>query len=180
MSGVFRKIKEAKQFCYNSADYNRLLTSFLPPQHPFKSNVSIEEVIAKIDAIEQALSYVKDGEVESEAGKRLRSFAYNNSISSNLKRELYSIAAHMDNELNLVQNSKPQTKTPICLPLITFLESYKNNGGQLSDDLMEHIASYCSQIETQYQRLLEHEQTMYTDYVSLRRDVEKFIREESL
>lgn len=179
MSTVFRTIEEAKQFCYDLMDHSRVLTTF-PPQHPFKPSASVENIIQKIDNIKQALSYVREGKIESEAGKRLRTFAYENHIPSNLKRELYSIAAHMDNELNLVHENKPSMTKAICLPLITFLESYKNNGGQLSDDLMEHIANYCSQIETQYQRLLEHEQTMYTDYVTLRRDVEKFVREESL
>lgn len=179
MSTVFRTIEEAKQFCYDLMDHNRVLTTF-PPQHPFKPSASVENIIQKIDNIKQALSYVREGKIESEAGKRLRTFAYENHIPSNLKRELYSIAAHMDNELNLVHENKPSMTKAICLPLITFLESYRNNGGQLSDDIMEHILNYCSQIETQYQKVLEHEREIFENYLQLKEDVENFIKENVL
>lgn len=178
MSTVFRTIEEAKKYCEDLMNRNVAFTTF-PPQHPFKTSASVENVIQKIDNIKQALSYVRDGDIESEAGKRLRTFAYENHIPSNLKRELYSIAAHMDNELNLVHENKSSPKA-ICLPLVTFLESYRDNGGQLSDDIMEHILNYCSQIETQYQKVLEHEREIFENYLQLKEDVEKFVREESL
>lgn len=178
MSTVFRTIEEAKRYCENSMDHNAAFITF-PPQHPFKDSISVENVIQKIDNIKQALSYVREGDIESEAGKRLRTFAYENHIPSNLKRELYSIAAHMDNELNLVHENR-HLPNAICLPLVTFLESYKNNGGQLSDDIMEHILDYCSQIETQYQKVLNHEREIFENYLQLKEDVEKFVREESL
>ena len=178
MSTVFRTIEEAKKYCEDLMNYNVAFATF-PPQHPFKTSASVENVIQKIDNIKQALSYVKEGDIESEAGKRLRTFAYENHIPSNLKRELYSIAAHMDNELNLVHENETSTKA-ICLPLVTFLESYRDNGGQLSDDIMEHILDYCSQIETQYQKVLNHEREIFENYLQLKEDVEKFVREESL
>lgn len=178
MSTVFRTIEEAKRYCEDLMDRNIIFTAF-PPHHPFKASASVENVIQKIDNIKQALSYVREGDIESEAGKRLRTFAYENHIPSNLKRELYSIAAHMDNELNLVHENR-HLPNAICLPLVTFLESYKNNGGQLSDDIMEHILDYCSQIETQYQKVLNHEREIFENYLQLKEDVEKFVREESL
>lgn len=178
MSTVFRTIEEAKRYCEDLMDRNIIFTAF-PPHHPFKASASVENVIQKIDNIKQALSYVREGDIESEAGKRLRTFAYENHIPSNLKRELYSIAAHMDNELNLVHENG-HLPNAICLPLVTFLESYKNNGGQLSDDIMEHILDYCSQIETQYQKVLNHEREIFENYLQLKEDVEKFVREESL
>lgn len=178
MSTVFRTIEEAKKYCEDLMDRNIIFTA-LPPHHPFKASASVENVIQKIDNIKQALSYVKEGDIESEAGKRLRTFAYENHIPSNLKRELYSIAAHMDNELNLVHENETSTKA-ICLPLVTFLKSYRDNGGQLSDDIMEHILDYCSQIETQYQKVLNHEREIFENYLQLKEDVEKFVREESL
>ena len=178
MSTVFRTIEEAKKYCEDLMDRNIIFTVY-PPQHPFKASASVENVIQKIDNIKQALSYVREGDIESEAGKRLRTFAYENHIPSNLKRELYSIAAHMDNELNLVHENE-HLPNAICLPLVTFLESYKNNGGQLSDDIMEHILDYCSQIETQYQKVLNHEREIFENYLQLKEDVENFIREEFL
>ena len=178
MSTVFRTIEEAKKYCEDSMDRNAAFITF-PPQHPFKDSISVENVIQKIDNIKQALSYVREGDIESEAGKRLRTFTYENHIPSNLKRELYSIAAHMDNELNLVHENEHLPKA-ICLPLVTFLESYKNNGGQLNDDVMEHILNYCSQIETQYQKVLEHEREIFENYLQLKEDVENFIKENVL
>lgn len=178
MSTVFRTIEEAKRYCEDSMDHNAAFITF-PPQHPFKDSISVEDVIQKIDNIKQALSYVREGDIESEAGKRLRTFAYENHIPSNLKRELYSIAAHMDNELNLVHENETSPKA-VCLPLVTFLESYRDNGGQLSDDVMEHILNYCSQIETQYQKVLEHEREIFENYLQLKEDVENFIKENVL
>lgn len=178
MSTVFRTIEEAKKYCEDLMDRNIVFTTF-PPQHPFKASASVENVIQKIDNIKQALSYVREGDIESEAGKRLRTFAYENHIPSNLKRELYSIAAHMDNELSLVHENETSPKA-VCLPLVTFLESYRDNGGQLSDDVMEHILNYCSQIETQYQKVLEHEREIFENYLQLKEDVENFIKENVL
>lgn len=178
MSTVFRTIEEAKKYCEDLMDRNIIFTAF-PPHHPFKASASVENVIQKIDNIKQALSYVREGDIESEAGKRLRTFAYENHIPSNLKRELYSIAAHMDNELNLVHENETSPKA-VCLPLVTFLESYRDNGGQLSDDVMEHILNYCSQIETQYQKVLEHEREIFENYLQLKEDVENFIKENVL
>ena len=45
---------------------------------------------------------------------------------------------------------------------------------------MEHILDYCSQIETQYQKVLNHEREIFENYLQLKEDVEKFVREESL
>lgn len=175
MSEILEAIKKAEQFCYDNMRTDSVLTSY-PPKHVFKSGVSVEDIIQKIDNIKSALLYAQDRSSYSEAANELRKYAFKNFSSSQTKRDLYEIAAHMDNELDLVRENKPSMTKAICLPLITFLESYRNNGGQLSDDIMEHILNYCSQIETQYQKVLEHEREIFKNYLQLKEDVERFVK----
>ena len=78
----------------------------------------------------------------------------------------------MDNELTFTVNKN--FPSMVCKPLLVFLQSYKDNGGAMSDPLMDKIIDYCSQIETNYQKLREHEQEMYNDYINLKNMVEEF------
>ncbi len=78
----------------------------------------------------------------------------------------------MDDELTFTVNTN--FPSMVCKPLLVFLQSYRDNGGSISDQLMDKIIDYCSQIETNYQKMREHEQEMYDDYINLRDTVEKF------
>lgn len=63
----------------------------------------------------------------------------------------------------------------VCKPLVSFLESYKEHGGPISPRLMDAILGYCSSIETNYQKMREHEAAMYANYTELQEMVKEYI-----
>lgn len=83
----------------------------------------------------------------------------------------------MENELNLIiaqkvkDNSIPNV---VCAPLLAYLTSYKENGGTISETMMQQIIDYCSQIETDFQKIREHEKEMYKSYLDIKETIKNF------
>lgn len=177
MSEVFKAIEKAKQYCLDHMDLNNIYIHTYAPSHRFDDRAFVEEVVQKIDDIAESMMYVKDGSARSEAAKRLRNLAYNSWISTDMKKELYTIANIMDNEFALAKESTENDFMPfhICEPLLAFLDSYYQNGGAISKQVLDKIMEYCSDIETNYQRMINHEKEMYVDYLELKEAVEKIL-----
>lgn len=177
MSEVFKAIEKAKQYCLDHMDLNNIYSHTYAPGHRFDDTAFVEEVVQKIDDIAESMMYVKDGAACSEAAKRLRNLTYNSWISTSMKKELYTIANIMDNEFALAKESTKNDFMPfhICEPLLAFLDSYYQNGGAISKQALDKIMEYCSDIETNYQKMINHEKEMYADYLELKEAVEKIL-----
>lgn len=110
----------------------------------------------------------------STAAKKLRNLTKKTFMTANTKQEFYNIADLMDKELNDVVNPFESFPTAVCRPLITFIQTYYENGGGISEQILNQILMYCSQIETNYQKMREHEKQMYTEVLDLERMVYSF------
>lgn len=178
MSGIFEAIDKARQYCVDHMDLHDICTYTYPPVHRFDKATFVEDMVQQIDNIEQSFTYVKDGAPRSEAADQLRKLISNTAIPTATKRKLYEIAGVMDNELALVKSSVKEKTPPfyVCKPLLAFIDSYYQNGGHISRTVVDKIMNYCSQIETDYQRMRNHEQKMYEDYIELKEAVEKILK----
>lgn len=113
-------------------------------------------------------------DLHSMAAKKLRNLTKKIFMTANTKQEFYNIADLMDKELTDAVSPFKTYPVAVCSPLITFIQSYYENGGGISEQVLNQILMYCSQIETNYQKMREHEKQMYTEVLDLERMVYSF------
>lgn len=87
-------------------------------------------------------------------------------------QRIYEIGQAYSEEKTMIAKSPVTT---VCKPLVSYLESYQEHGGNISSTLMDGVLGYCSEIETNYQRMREHEAQMYAAYKELEKTVEEYI-----
>ncbi len=110
-------------------------------------------------------------DLHSMAAKKLRNLAKKTFMTANTRQQFYNIADLMDKELTDAVSPFKSYPVAVCSSLITFIQSYYENGGGISEYTLNQILMYCSQIETNYQKMREHEKQMYAEVLDLEQTV---------